>query len=307
MNDIPPSIEEATADHSKHGSAIYCPSCAARVVDSALSGQELRCPVCGTQFEVSTAESSESAIIKSDTTLSSNAILNTFPLSKRLSTEQILLDRLTKEPPIKKQAPWTVVALIVAVIIGVSFAIFKNTQKPDIYAPGQQVDSTVLLQKQLFFQHIVDSLQQQLVANPQDIHLHLLLADAYYDSGEWALSRKEFLTYLKVRPEDADARVDYAYAIAQGGNLNAAISEIDTALTYDPDHLNALVNAGILTAQTINDTNHVIQLARARSYFERAKAVAEKTDPKTAAKIDTLQSEINRTGARMGNSNNPQQ
>ena len=301
MNDIPPSIEETTADHSEHGSAIYCPSCAARVADDGLVGQELRCPVCGTQFEVSTAESSENALIKSDATPSMA------PMSKRLSTEQILLDRLTKDPPIKKQTPGTVVLLIVAVIIGISFAIFKNTQKPDKYAPGQQVDSTVLLQKQLFLQHIVDSVQHELTVNPQDIHLHLLLADAYYDSEEWAQSRKEFLTYLKVHPEDADARVDYAYAIAQGGNLNAAISEIDTALTYDPVHLNALVNAGILTAQTINDTNHTVQLARARSYFERAKAVAEKNDPKTAAKIDTLLSEINRTGTRMGNGNNPQQ
>jgi tetratricopeptide (TPR) repeat protein len=293
LNDTPPPIEESAADHPAHHDAIFCPSCAARVADNAVKGQQFRCPVCGTQFEAGSAEGNESAIVRGD--LSANAAKP----AKRLSTEQLLLDRLTKEPPLKKQTSWTVVALVLAGIIGVSLVIVNQMKKPDKYAPGQQVDSTVLLQKQLFFQHIIDSLQERIVTTPQDIDLHLSLADAYYDAGKWAESRREFVTYLTVHPSDANARVDYAYSIAQGGDLNAAISEIDTALTYQPDHLNALVNAGILTAETINDTNHVVALARARGYFERAKAVAEKTNPQMATKIDTLLIEINNTGERM--------
>ena len=307
-----------TEESQIENDAIFCPSCAARIADSATKGQQFRCPVCGTQFEMGSSESATPHPVSPPAGGEEKYFKISLPQQEQefkrsplpqqgerpgegsqFSTEQILLDRLTKEPPLKKQTPWNVIALVLAGIIGVSILIVTQTKKPDTYAPGQEVDSTVLLQKQLFFQHIVDSLQERLATNPQDLDLHLSLADAYYDAHQWSKSRNEFVTYLSVHPTDANARVDYAYAIAQAGDLNAAISEIDTALMYQPNHLNALVNAGILTAQTINDSNHVAALARARSYFERAKAIAEKTDPRVAARIDTLLIEINNTGERM--------
>jgi tetratricopeptide (TPR) repeat protein len=296
LNTPPPATQTETSDRSEEHHAIYCPSCAARVAEHASSGELLRCPVCGTQFEIGAAgeeTSAENAIVRSDLSAS------TTKPTKRLSTEEILLDRLTKDPPIKKQTPWTVVTLVLAGIIAVSMVIFEQTKKTDQYAPGEEVDSTALLQKQLFYQHIIDSLQQRIAANPQEDSLHLDLADAYYDMKQWTQSQAEFVTYLTKHPSDPNARVDYAYAIAQSGDVNTAISEIDTALQYDPHHLNALVNAGILTAETINDTNHTDALARAKNYFERAKAVAQKTDPAAAAKIDTLLQAINQTGQKL--------
>jgi tetratricopeptide (TPR) repeat protein len=301
LNTPPPVTQTETSDRSEEHHAIYCPSCAARVAEQPSSaarissGELLRCPVCGTQFEIGAAgeeTSEENAIVHSDTS-------STAKPTKRLSTEEILLDRLTKEPPPRKQTPWTVVMLVLVGIVAVSLVIFEQTKKADKYAPGEQVDSTVLLQKQLFYQHIIDSLQQRLAANPQDDSLHLDLADAYYDMRQWTQSQAEFVIYLKQYPSDPNARVDYAYAIAQSGDVNTAISEIDTALQYDPHHLNALVNAGILTAETINDSNHTEALARAKNYFERAKAVAQKTDPAAAAKIDTLLQAIDQTGQKL--------
>ncbi len=94
--------------------------------------------------------------------------------------------------------------------------------------------------------------------------------------------------------------MDYSYAIAQdNGDLQTALAEIDSALVYQPDHLNALINAGIMTAQTVSDSNHANALARARGYFERARAVAEKTNPAVASRIDTLLHAIDSTGIRM--------
>jgi len=278
---------ENTAEH------IYCPSCAARIESAAASGEMLRCPICGTEFKYEPSQTPESAITEADRP-------NAATPFRRLSTEEILLERLKQEPPQKKLIPWSKFALLLAVVLAVTFGIFRIASKPDEFAPGQEVDSTALLQKRLFFQHIIDSLHTEMAANPSNVDLHLSLADALYDAAYWSASMREFEIYLAAKPADADARVDYSYAIAQNsGNLNDALDEIDTALRYKPDHLNALINAGIMTAQTVTDSNHATALARARNYFVRAKAVAEKTNPGIAVRIDTLIQEIDNTGQRM--------
>ena len=187
--------------------------------------------------------------------------------------------------------------ILFVVLFAAAFAISRIASTPDKYAPAPVQDTSLALEKHVFFQHIIDSLHSAISANPSNINIHLSLADALYDDQQWNESMKEFETYLAVKPSDPDARVDYAYTIAQAnGNLNDAIAEIDTALKYKPDHLNALINAGIMTAQTVNDSNHATALARAKNYFVRAKAVAEKTNPGIAARIDTLIQEIDNAG-----------
>jgi tetratricopeptide (TPR) repeat protein len=279
--------------NEKPAAPIYCPSCAASVADSAALGTVLRCPVCGTEFKYELEKTAESSIAEGDN-------LKTGAAQRRLSTDEILLDRLKNEPPGNPPLPISSIVILLAAIIGIAYGVFQITSRPDKYAPGQEIDSTAILRKRLFYQHIIDSLQMQIVQHPSNIDHHLELADALYDAGEWSESKKEFEIYLAVKPSDADARVDYSYAIAQdNGDLNAAIAEIDTALTYHPDHLNALINAGIMSAQLVTDTNHATALARSKDYFERAKAVAEKTNPGIARRIDTLIMEINSTGLKM--------
>ncbi len=279
--------------NEKPTAPIYCPSCAASVADSAVPGTILRCPVCGTEFKYEPEKTAESSVAESDN-------LSTGATERRLSTEEILLNRLKNAPPEKKPLPLQTIAIIFAIVLAIAFGVFQFTSRPDKFAPGHEIDTTAVLQKKLFFQHIIDSLQMQIVQNPSNINNHLALADAMYDAGEWSESKKEFVTYLTVKPDDADARVDYSYAIAQdNGDLNAAIAEIDTALKYHPDHLNALINAGIMSAQMVTDTNHATALARSKNYFERARAVAEKTNPNIARRIDTLIMEIDSTGLKM--------
>ncbi len=274
-------------------SPIYCPSCAASVARSATPGTILRCPVCGTEFKYEPEKTAESSVAESD-------YLSTGATERRLSTEEILLNRLKNEPPEKKAMPIQKIAILFIVVLGIAYGIFQIVSRPDQYAPGHEVDTTAVLQKRMFYQHLIDSLEMQIVQHPANVDLHLSRADVLYDAGEWSDSRKEFVMYLTAKPDDADARVDYSYAIAQdNGDLNAAIAEIDTALKYHPDHLNALINAGIMTAQTVSDTNHATALAKAKDYFVRARNVAEKTKPDIARRIDTLIQAIDSTGLRM--------
>ena len=279
MNDLSNSLTQ-----------IFCPSCAAQVADHAEHGERLKCPVCGTEFLYEPEKTAESTVADSDS--------STQPIRRR-STEEILLDRLKSEPPAKKPITIQSVILIFIAVAGVAFAIYSIASKPDKYAAVTPAD-TMGMQHRVFMQHVADSLRDEIGKDPANLDLHLQLADAEYDAGKWDDSKKQFEIYLAQKPQDADARVDYSYAIAQANNdLTTALSEIDTALMFQPDHLNALINAGIMTAQTISDTNHATALAKAKYYFERARTVAAKTNPAIAARIDTLIMAIDSTGMKM--------
>ena len=222
------------------------------------------------------------------------------PAPRQQSTEEILLERLKNEPTQSKPLQWQTYAIVVVAIFAISYGVYRIAYRPDVYAPGHEIDSSLILQKRAFFQHIVDSLRGEMAQNPSRIDLHLLLADALYDQGSWDGSVSEFQIYLAAKPDDADARVDYAIALTQAnGNVDIALSEIDSALIFHPDHINALINGGILSAQSINDSNHVTALARSKDYFMRAKDIALKTNPAMAKRIDTLIQEIDKTGERM--------
>jgi len=270
---------------------VFCPSCAALVSETANSGDRLKCPVCGTEFSAGARSTTieETAVTQKDVVTP----------QRKLSTEEVLLERFRNEPPDKKPVGWPTIASIVAVIAVIVFAIVQMTSRPDVYAPGHPVDSSAIVAKQQFMQHIVDSIQSHLAHAPTDLDARLSLANAYYDAGNWAQSKKEYEAYLSVHPDSANARVDYAYAVAQeSGDPAAAVAQIDSALKYDPEHLNALLNGGILSAQMISDGNHAAGLAKARDYFQRARKVAVRKEPRMVGRIDTLLEAINSTGNR---------
>ncbi|MDP4200948.1 MAG: tetratricopeptide repeat protein [Bacteroidota bacterium] len=272
--------------------SVFCPSCAARVPLPDQPVDRIQCLNCGTEFSPNATSSGKEPVGES-------AVLIPEP-TRRASTEEALLKRFVEEPPAHKPIPWTVFGVIVVAILALSYGIFRFTSKPDTYAPPTGVDTAEMVKRHLMFQPAIDSFRAVLKANPNDTSAHLGLADVAYDAGDWSESVSEFQTYLRMKPRDADARVDYAYAIAQSsGDLHRALNQIDSALLFNPNHLNALINAGILTTQTISDSNHAETLARARKYFQRAKELASKDNPAMAMRIDTLLSEIDKTGQRM--------
>jgi tetratricopeptide (TPR) repeat protein len=192
------------------------------------------------------------------------------------------------------------IAIVLIAIGAISFGILKYVSKPDVYAPPSAHDTTDMAQKRAVFQPIIDSIKLVLTKNPNDQDAILHLANVEYDAGDWNESVRNYQNYLAIKPRDADARVDYAYAIAQQtGDIEKSLTQIDSALAFDPDHLNALINAGILSAQMMSNGSHSEALKRSKSYFQRAKALALKKDPAMAGRIDTLLMEIDATGKRL--------
>lgn len=99
----------------------------------------------------------------------------------------------------------------------------------------------------------ITQLENKINANPDDLESILHLGHLQQDAG---LSEKAIINYKKYLtkfPENADARVDMAICYYNLGDYTTAISEMETAIKYQPKHQIAYLNLGIvnLAAQNI--------------------------------------------------------
>lgn len=99
----------------------------------------------------------------------------------------------------------------------------------------------------------ISDLESKVNANPDDMESTLHLAHLLQDSGLLEKSIANYKKYLVKYPENADARVDMAICYYNLGDNTTAITEMETALKYQPKHQIAHLNLGIvnLTARNI--------------------------------------------------------
>jgi len=99
----------------------------------------------------------------------------------------------------------------------------------------------------------ISDLESKVNANPDDLESTLHLAHLLQDSGLLEKAIANYKKYLVKYPENADARVDMAICYYNLGDNTTAISEMETAIKYQPKHQIAHLNLGIvnLTARNI--------------------------------------------------------
>jgi tetratricopeptide (TPR) repeat protein len=279
---------EPTLQEPSH---LECQQCGFEDLDNAVRDSSATvCPVCGTEFG-----KSEVIVEVPSEVVSKN------PAPKlNISNEALMLERLIETPPIPNQAPGSLLGIIFFVILAVGVGIYFIAQKPDKFAPTQEnmtsstaaVDSAALFQKRLAAQPVLDSLERAVKANPKDQAALLLLADNYFDTEYWDRARKAFATYLVMKPSDVDARVDYATTIVRADDdPELAITQIEKALEYNPNHALGLYNAGFFSLRK-SGANHMAGLEQAKSYFNRARKAAETSNPQMVETIDKILSEL---------------
>ena len=80
-----------------------------------------------------------------------------------------------------------------------------------------------------------------------------------------------------MQPRDADARVDMGVCYYNLGDFNTAITEMETALKYNPHHQIALLNLGIVNLSAGN-------LEKSKEWLEKAVNENPNTDVGKRAK-----------------------
>lgn len=261
-----------------------CPSCGVTIGDDLAS-----CPNCGVPLEQRAA-----------------SITEVRP-AVRPSDDKILLERLIREPGDEGVKPIALnkLAGLLLGVIALAFAMYFITQKEEKFAeaPAHEhqsdgnhgmsaADSLEMLKQMLVVNTRIDSLEHHLETRSNDNAARLMLANLLYDTRQWDRARDEYARYLKSDPKNVAARVDYGFAITQATNDPAkGVAEIEKGLKYDPTHVNALFNAGILSLQ-MTGSGHKGALGTARKYFVRAKAAATHENPELVPQIDRILAEM---------------
>jgi cytochrome c-type biogenesis protein CcmH/NrfG/rRNA-processing protein FCF1 len=161
------------------------------------------------------------------------------------------------------RVPLTILAVALAVLVGV-ILIAVYTQPKLGGAPAQLPAEfkSLLTSGQ---QTALDALTA-LQSNPNDTESLLKMANFYFDANATAKETdaasafsyaqqgiRYFERYLRLSPQDNDARSDFATLLFSTGHTDRAIQEVSTVLKSDRNHVNANFNLGIFYAQGRRD------------------------------------------------------
>jgi cytochrome c-type biogenesis protein CcmH/NrfG len=82
--------------------------------------------------------------------------------------------------------------------------------------------------------------------NPNDFTTIVKLANLYHDTQKYPDAMQYYGQALKIHPEDPDVRTDLGNVYFLIGDSDLAITAYLTALHYQPNHVNALYNLGLV-------------------------------------------------------------
>ena len=99
---------------------------------------------------------------------------------------------------------------------------------------------------------LINDLEAKIKQNPEDYKSLLELAHLKNDSGLFDAAIVNYKTYLEKNPKDADARVDMGVCYFNLQDYSSAIKEMETALTYVPNHQIAHLNLGVVNLSAGN-------------------------------------------------------
>jgi Flp pilus assembly protein TadD len=267
-----------------------CPSCGTSIKSENI------CPNCGTDLRAAAAQDS----------------------NELKPVDQLLLERLEKDPPIEpKSVSMGVIAGVLVLIVAIAFGMWSITKKTEVFAEGRTegahgehhpgdghdhgmsaADSAAMQEQMAILNGRIDSLEHIVQDNPSDDSARINLATALSIKGDFERAKGVYEEHLKRNPKDANARVDYASVVIETTNdPKSGMVELERAIQLDPKNAKALFNAAILSLQMRED--HMASFKKSRDYLRRAKEASIKDNPAFATQIDMLIAEMDKKEAEI--------
>jgi tetratricopeptide (TPR) repeat protein len=144
---------------------------------------------------------------------------------------------------------WRPAALLVIIIVGavlVDTYVSKENipqqvaQQQETAVPQQPAGANMAVLPQ------IEDMERHVKANPDDLGMTLQLANFLSDNRFYDKAITYYQAYLKKKPKDTNARVDMGICYKEVGQYDNAVREMKQALVYDPTHLFATFNLGIV-------------------------------------------------------------
>ena len=139
--------------------------------------------------------------------------------------------------------------IIVFIIALITSGVFDSGVKTNDSQMSNQTSSSGV---NLSNMEEINKLETAVTANPDDLESTLHLAHLQQDAGLYEKAITNYQKYLARNPENADNRVDMAICYYNLGDNTTAISEMETALKYQPKHQIAHLNLGIVNLAARN-------------------------------------------------------
>ncbi len=162
--------------------------------------------------------------------------------NKKINNEEKVLDN----KKILMISSAIVVIFIFALIIS---GVFDSEVKTNVTQMNDQNSNSGV---SLANMEEINKLEAAVVANPDDLESTLHLAHLQQDAGLYEKAIANYKKYLVKDPENADNRVDMAICYYNLGDNTTAITEMETALKYQPKHQIAHLNLGIVNLAARN-------------------------------------------------------
>ncbi len=94
-------------------------------------------------------------------------------------------------------------------------------------------------------------------AAPDDVHARLVYARALLDGGDVKLAYEQTQNIIKAHPDDADARTLQAVMLLQIGDIKMATDLLDKVISLHPDHVEALGYRGAVYLNAGDSANAI--------------------------------------------------
>jgi tetratricopeptide (TPR) repeat protein len=94
----------------------------------------------------------------------------------------------------------------------------------------------------------------KLESDPNNADLLTAVGNLYYDARQYSTAVDYYGRALKVKPSDVAVRTDMGTALWYMGDADAALTQFDTALSFEPDNPNTLFNRGVVRWQGKQDS-----------------------------------------------------
>lgn len=235
----------------------YCPHCG-----ESISVEDKFCAHCGKKINLSDPSAEAASATTSTVVCSTCGRVNTSSVqlcvgcgSELTAVPEVVLS--SKEPArqskkkSKKNGAKLSLANYVVVLFFILIAIIVGVEYVNTPAPVKQPQVSNSAQEQTHTTdpavlNTIKNLEEQVKANPKESETLLQLANALHDAKFYPRAIETYKSFLQLKPNHADARVDMAICYFETGDASRAIQEIESVVKKAPKHQMALFNLGVI-------------------------------------------------------------
>lgn len=168
---------------------------------------------------------------------------------------------------------WKLASIIIsAVIVGI-FIIIIYADQNTIPEPSQNISTQPQQNPQINLAQFdeINQLEKDIAKDNQNSEKLLRLANLTHDAGLFEKSIKTYEDYLKIKPDDTDARVDMGVCYFEQKNYSKAEEIFLAAIKQSPKHQIAHLNLGVVNLSKG-------EIEKAKDWLQKCVALGEHTD-----------------------------